>query len=286
MESSNLRNVPLRVGLARLKVRDLERVSAFYRQVIGLQRLEATPEREVLGTATTPLLELIGDAAFTRRDSRAAGLFHIAFLLPSRRLLAQWLAFALRDQVRLLGASDHIVSEGLYLTDPEGNGVELYADTPLDRWRTETGAIRMETNPLDLHTLLAEAPPDQPWTGFPPDGCIGHLNLQVGDIAQAQGFYRDVLGFAVTATMPGACFFATGAYHHQIAGNVWNSHRAGPRPQDMAGLEGFTLLAASPTLGADSAARAQAAGLAVSAAGDTVILHDPWGLRVDIIPGT
>ena len=149
--------------------------------------------------------------------------------MPTRADLAHWVAHVAEARVRLQGASDHIVSEAFYLADPEGNGIEVYADRPVARWRGADGNIAMTTDPLDVQDLLAAA--EGPgWAGFPQNGSIGHVHLQVGDTTAADGFYRDVLGFDIAADYPGASFYGSGGYHHQLAGNIWNSRapRNGP----------------------------------------------------------
>lgn len=255
---------PLRIGTVSLKVRDLDAVSSFYQTVIGLEPIESGERREVLGKGAEPLLVLEGDPALAPRDPRQAGLFHTAFLMPTRADLARWVAHASEARVKLQGASDHIVSEALYLDDPEGNGIEVYADRPVARWRGSDGEIRMTTDPLDMPDLLASAG-DSRWSGFPEGGRIGHVHLQVGDTAEADRFYRDLLGFDIAARYPGASFYGSGGYHHQLAGNVWNSRRAGPRPANMAGLAEVTLHAAPA---ARDAIAARAGGTRIT---------DPWG---------
>ncbi len=272
---------PMRIGTVRLKVRDLETVSAFYRQVLGLDVIETGTGRAVLGTGDTALLELEGNAALLPPDPRQAGLFHTAFLLPTRADLARWLAHVAETRVPLQGASDHIVSEALYLADPEGNGIEVYADRPQALWRTPSGAVRMATDPLDLQDLLRTAEGTE-WSGFPAGGRIGHVHLQVGDTEAADRFYRDILGFDIATRYPGASFYGSGGYHHQLAGNVWNSRRAGMRPDGMAGLDTVEILVRDPQDAAAIAARAEASGIPLDDHPGGLTLHDPWGTRIDL----
>ena len=192
----DMNRAPMRIGSFRLKVRDLEGISAFYQSVLGLKVIEAGAQSVTLGTGSKPLLMLEGDQTLAPRDPRQPGLFHSAFLLPSRAELARWLSHVAQQRVPLQGASDHNVSEAIYLADPEGNGIEVYADTPLSIWRGAGGEIHMTTEPLNLEKLL-KAGAGSRWAGFPEDGSIGHLHLQVGDTALADRFYRDVLGFEV-----------------------------------------------------------------------------------------
>jgi catechol 2,3-dioxygenase len=267
---------PMRIGRVRLKVRDLETVARFYQAVLGLTAIETGDRSMTLGADGVPLLELAEDAALAPCDPRQAGLFHTAFLLPTRADLARWAAHAAEVRVPLQGASDHIVSEALYLADPEGNGIEVYADQPVSRWRGPEGEIRMATDPLDMQGLLKSAG-GIAWAGFPEGGRVGHVHLQVGDTEAADRFYRDVLGLDIAARYPGASFYGSGGYHHQLAGNVWNSRRAGPRPETMAGLDRVEIVVRDPAETARVAARAERAGAPITNDASGITLHDPWG---------
>ena len=272
---------PMRIDTVRLKVRDLDKVSAFYQRVLGLAPLESGPNRIVFGTGGAPLFELDGDAGLARHDARQAGLFHTAFLMPSRPDLARWVTHAVANEVAIQGASDHLVSEAIYLADPEGNGIEVYADRPVKAWHGAGGEIRMSTDPLDVQGLL-KTTGGVDWQGFPEGGRIGHVHLQVGDTGEAEGFYRDVLGFDVVAHYPGASFFGSGGYHHQLAGNVWNSRRAGQRPEGTAGLASVGITVRDAAALAAITARADAAGIAVAENADGVTLSDPWGTAISL----
>lgn len=275
--SFDMSAAPMRIGTVRLRVRDLEGVSAFYRSALGLSTIEAGDRVVKLGVGTTPLLELAGDPALAPRDPRQAGLFHTAFLLPSRADLARWLVHADAARIPLQGASDHIVSEAIYLSDPEGNGIEIYADRPVSHWRDGSGAIRMTTHPLDVQDLLRSGD-GSAWAGFPGDGLIGHVHLQVGDTGVADRFYRDVLGFDIAARYPGASFYGSGGYHHQLAGNAWNSRRAGTRPAGSAGLDRVEIILRDAAELDAIGARAEDAQLQLTPDGQT--LHDTWGTAI------
>lgn len=272
---------PLRIGAVRLKVRDLDAVSAFYQSVLGLTPVATGEDRVTLGTGGTRLLELVGDRDLAPLDPRQAGLFHTAFLMPTRADLARWVTYVAEARVRLQGASDHIVSEALYLADPEGNGIEVYADHPVSGWHGENGEIRMSTDPLDLQDLLQSAEGTE-WSGFPEAGSVGHVHLQVGDTAEADRFYRDVLGLDIAARYPGASFYGSGGYHHQLAGNVWNSRRAGRRPEGMAGLDAVEILVRDARDITAIAARADSAGIASTRNTDGLTLPDPWGTAITL----
>lgn len=272
---------PMRIGAVRLKVRNLDTVSGFYQRVLGLTPLARSDHGVTLGAQGTPLLNIEADAGLAPRDPRQAGLFHTAFLMPSRADLARWLAFVTEAGVPLQGASDHIVSEAIYLADPEGNGIEVYADRPVSRWRGPNGEINLATDPLNVQDLLTAAEGAE-WEGFPKGGIIGHVHLQVGDTAAADRFYREVLGFDIAARYPGASFYGSGGYHHQIAGNTWNSRGSGRRSAGMAGLDEVEIIVRGATDIANVAARAESAGIEHTNAAGGTTLRDPWGTAITL----
>jgi catechol 2,3-dioxygenase len=235
---------PARIRDVALHVRELDRLADFYEHVLGFGRHTHEADQVVLGSADgTPLLRLVHRPDLPPPSSGTPGLFHVAFLLPTRRDLADWVGHARLLGVRLEGASDHLVSEAIYLSDPEGNGIEMYVDRPRAVWAADGSGIKMATLPLDGPGLLSEATPDAgPWH-FPADGRIGHVHLKVGELAAAEAFYRDHLGLSVMARYPGAVFFGWGGYHHHIAVNVWTSKGAAPRLGSEAGLAEVTLSA-------------------------------------------
>ena len=270
---------PMRIGKVKLKVRDLEAVSSFYQSVIGLKEIARSDREATLGTSNTSLLVLEADPAFIPGDQRQAGLFHTAFLMPTRADLAHWVSHVAHARVPLQGASDHIVSEAFYLADPEGNGIEVYWDRPMARWLDANGNIQMSTDPLDIEDLLA-AGEGGVWAGFPEQGSIGHVHLRVGETKAADSFYRDVLGFVVTADYPGASFYGSGGYHHQLAGNIWGSRGAGHRPQGMAGLDTLEIILRDAADIANIVARAEKAGIEVMKSSTETTLRDPWGVTI------
>jgi catechol 2,3-dioxygenase len=225
---------PVRIGAVTLAVRDLARVEAFYREVIGLERIAADATSVLLGAGDTGFLRLLHRPEAAPDDPATAGLFHTAFLLPSRSDLGAWLAHAGRSHTPLDGAADHLVSEALYLTDPEGNGVEVYADRPRTSWRWTNGRVQMATLSLDFAGLLAAAAPA--WSGAPPGTRIGHVHLRVGDVDEAVQFWTGQIGLELVAGLPGAAFLSSGGYHHHIAVNTWRSRGACPRDPRRAGL--------------------------------------------------
>lgn len=212
------------IGRTALRVNDLDELTEFYRTVVGLSVLEESDTRSVLGVADTPLLVLEGDVEVPTRHRSGAGLYHTAFRVPSRAALGDALA-RIRTHWQLGGASNHWVSEALYLTDPEGNGIEIYRDFPHDDWpRTDDGRVRISTEPLDLDSIEAAATGN---TQAPSGTDIGHIHLKVSSLDAFRDFYVDTLGFDVQTTMPAAAFVSAGGYHHHIGANTWH-HRTAP----------------------------------------------------------
>lgn len=273
---------PLHVGSAHLVVNDLALVSDYYQKIIGLQVIETSPSGTVLGTNGLPLLTLTSDKSVARAPRNAAGLFHTAFLLPNRRELALWLAHAANNNVRLDGASDHLVSEALYLSDPEGNGIEIYRDRMPSEWTYhEDGTVEMATERLNLQELYNSAPQVK-FDGMAAGTALGHIHLQVGDIPQADAFYRDVLGLKIMARYPGASFFASGAYHHHIAANIWNSRGATTRQDNMTGLSSYSVMFNDKAALDAALAALDRQEIAVSRTAEGHALKDPWGIGLTL----
>lgn len=260
---------PLTIGGVTLAARDLDHLAAFYAALLGLEPVpEGAGLRFDLAGATLRLLHA-PEARPERGDE--PGLFHTAFLMPDRAALAGWLHHALALGLRLEGASDHGVSEALYLTDPEGNGIEVYADRPRALWPRPPApaeGVAMVTHRLDLHSLLAAAPGP---ALVPHATRIGHVHLRAGDLAATEAFYRD-LGLTVMQRMPRASFLASGGYHHHVAVNSWGS--SGIRPSGLAGLVALTLRATDEAAFRRAAA-AMPEGRAVDPSGNTVLLIPP-----------
>ncbi|MBP2547570.1 catechol 2,3-dioxygenase [Neorhizobium galegae] len=273
---------PAHVGTAHLQVTDLDRTAAFYRQIIGLSVLEEAPSGTVLGVDGTPLLTLSTGKDVARAPRNAAGLFHTAFLVPDRAELGAWLAHAVHHGVRLDGASDHLVSEAIYLSDPEGNGIEIYRDrAPLEWSYQPDGTVTMATNRLDLQALYDGARKEG-WAGMAAGTAIGHIHLQVGAIPEADAFYRDVLGLKIMARYPGASFFATGGYHHHVAANIWNSRGAGARQKTMSGLAGYTLKFEDKAALETARQALEKLEVATSRSAEGLSLVDPWGIGLTL----
>lgn len=207
-----------RLGRTALRVADIAEVIDFYREVVGLAVLERSPERATLGAADSPLLVLERDEEAPERDPSAAGLFHNAFRVPSRAALGDALR-RIRDRWHLDGASDHGVSEALYLTDPEGNGVEVYRDFPRGAWPTDDeGRVRMWTEPLDVEAVADAAAGHDT---VPDATDLGHIHLEVTSLESFREWYVDAIGFAEQTTFPDASFVSAGGYHHHVGANTW-----------------------------------------------------------------
>jgi catechol 2,3-dioxygenase len=274
------------IGAVHLTVASLERARGFYEQVIGLRSAEQPDGSLLLGGAagSQPLLSLIGDSAASARNPRETGLFHFAILLPARRDLAVALVRLAQGGWQLDGASDHLVSEALYLTDPEGNGIEIYHDRDRSEWRRGAdGQLAMATLPLDLDDLLGElesAPPDASADALMPAGTrIGHVHLQVAELDEIERFYASVLGFDVMVRgYPGALFVAAGGYHHHIGLNTWNS-RGGSRPSPgSVGLRAYEVRLGDAEAVEQALARVAAAGIASEVGpGGATMVRDPSG---------
>ncbi len=268
------------VGLVALIVADLERSVAFYTTALGFTVLDRGEGAATLGVAGTPLLllrEQAGARPWPHDQYAYTGLYHFAVLLPTRADLGRWLRHWLELGYPLPGQGDHLVSEALYLSDPDGHGIEIYRDRPRDEWTWMDGQVRMAADPVDIHGLLEDAERSgEPWSGFPAGTRVGHIHLQAGDIAQARAFYHDVLGFDVVAQMPSALFISAGGYHHHIGLNTWHSKGAPPAPADTARLRFYTLDLPSDEARAAVVARLDAAGIAHADAAGAVLVRDPW----------
>jgi catechol 2,3-dioxygenase len=233
---------PVHIGSVTLRARNMAALAAYYETSIGLQRVAETADRITLGSGGVGYLHLLAAPDATPEPHGSAGLFHTAFLLPSRAELGVWFKAAHERDVQFDGASDHGVSDAFYLTDPEGNGIEVYSDRPPETWTRPAGGkpheVLMTTLPMDVTGVVAAGVKLPVRAAFPDAAAIGHVHLKVGDIAAAEAFYGGVLGLDRTYGRPGAAFLSAGGYHHHIATNTWSSAGAGPRLANSAGLAG------------------------------------------------
>lgn len=229
----------LQIGSVRLAVSDLDRSTEFYEHVLGLGVVERSQEQARLGAdgaEASLILILIADAI--RAPTRSTGLFHVAWLHPTRAALAETVRRIMQAGWRIDGASDHGVSEALYLSDPDDLGIEIYADRPRERWARPPGGhgVEMVTLPLDIDDLLAQAPGISAPAAIAPGTKVGHVHMKVADVPRANEFYRDRLGFEEEAMLPAAAFLAAGGYHHHVGLNSWQSRGAARPPDSAPGL--------------------------------------------------
>jgi catechol 2,3-dioxygenase len=268
------------IGTVRLTVNDLARSRTFYERSIGLQVSELDDGALALGVAGEhPVIELLGDSSAPERRRRATGLYHLAILVPTRRDLALALARLAEARWPLDGASDHLVSEALYLSDPDGNGIEIYRDRAPEQWPRTGGRLEMATLPLDMEDLLGDlAQAAGPQTTAPTGWRIGHVHLQVAELGAAEAFYNGVLGFDVMVRgYPGALFVSAGGYHHHIGLNTWQSAGAAPPPPGSVGLRSFEVSLPSEQELKRVLDRIRAAGIEIQASASGALVRDPSG---------
>jgi catechol 2,3-dioxygenase len=267
------------VGAVHLTVADLDRSVAFYERVLGLRAGKRDAGTVSLGAPGAELLVLTEEPGAVPVSGHT-GLFHFAVLLPERADLARWLVHAADAQTPLTGLSDHFVSEAIYLRDPDGHGIEIYADRPRGDWRYEPdGSLQLGTVPLDTTALVAVLGPggvDLPYDGMPPGTRMGHVHLHVAELEPAEAFYRDVLGFDVTVSYPGqATFLSAGGYHHHLACNVWAGRGATPPPPGSAALRMATILLPDSAERDRVAARVADSGQEPVAVERGILVRDP-----------
>jgi catechol 2,3-dioxygenase len=235
------------IGRVSLQVRDLDRSLQFYKDVLGFSEVEGRPKDGAASTLSPPggraLIELHERKDAIAKPRRSSGLFHFAILVPSRAALGRSLRRLVDRRWPLTGASDHLVSEALYLNDPDGLGIEIYRDRPRDSWqRQPNGELAMATDPLDLQGVHDEPGAETPWSGLEAGTVMGHVHLHVPHIDTSEKFYCGRIGFEpMVSTYPGALFVAAGGYHHHLGLNVWTGVGAPPPPENAVGLRSFTI---------------------------------------------
>jgi len=273
-------DVATAVGAVSLTVSDLDRSRTFYERAIGLRPTELDDGTVAFGVAgERPLVELRGDSSAPRLNRRTPGLYHLAILVPTRLDLAFALARLAETRWPLDGASDHLVSEALYLSDPDGNGIEIYRDRPRAEWTRVGDQLQMSTLPLDLNDVLGELKAATELQLAAPSGTtIGHVHLQVADLREAEAFYHGVLGFDVMVRgYPGALFVSAGGYHHHIGLNTWHSDGAPPAASGSVGLRSFAVDLPDERALDAVLARVQGASLPSSPEPGGVLVPDPSG---------
>jgi len=273
------------LGRVRLVVADLERSITFYEKVLGMRVIRRGMDSASLGPQAEDkeivhLRQLSTARPVPRRG--LLGLYHFAILLPDRAALGRFVAH-LGEIGAYAGMSDHFVSEAVYLTDPDGLGIEVYADRPRGAWRYDERQLYMTTNHLDVEDLVKSAR-GEPWTGIPPGTVLGHVHLYVDEIAKAEAFYHDALGFdKVVWSYPGALFMSAGGYHHHLGTNTWARGAPAATDADARLLEWDIIV---PTRrDADAAAESvKKAGYPVKQEGSEWLLTDPWGTGLRLVP--
>ena len=265
-----------RLGAVRLQVSRLDRSLAWYQEVLGMELLDAQGDERSLGVrgAIEPLV-VLDYRPGTRpvRSGSRLGLYHVAILLPDRPALGRFVRHLAQRGVRA-GASDHLVSEALYLHDPDGLGIEVYRDRPRSEWRRVGAELMMATDPFDAAGVV-KAAADAPWQGMPRGTVVGHVHLHVGNLARASAFYSDAVGFdRMVWRYPGALFLGAGGYHHHLGVNSWAQGAPAPHADDARLLE-WRLVVDEPARALESA---RAAGFEVSGS----LALDPWGTAVRI----
>jgi len=271
-----------RLGAVRLQVADLERSLRFYEGTLGMRIVDRTEGRAALAAQGDDrvLVELV-ERAGARPARGRLGLYHFAILLPDRPSLGRFVRHLAAIGVRA-GAGDHVVSEAFYLTDPDGLGIEVYADRPRSTWQRIGRELMLATDPVDVQSLVRAAG-DEPWTGMPAGTVIGHVHLHVGDIEKGAEFYAESLGFdRITWSYPGALFLGAGGYHHHLGTNTWAGVGAPSPAEGDAQLLEWTIELPTAADVAAAAASLARAGHPLEADTNDAVTRDPWGTRVRV----
>ncbi|MBE2267043.1 MAG: VOC family protein [Anaerolinea sp.] len=269
------------IGGVRLRVKEMERALQFYRDLLGFTAVRGEDNTVTLSDGQSPpIITLAEHPDAIPKPRRTTGLYHVAILTPDRPALGKVFKRLIESGYPFDGASDHVVSEALYLPDPDGNGLEIYRDRPRETWVLIQNQVQMDTKPLNVRSLLDDAD-SSAWTGIPAGTIIGHVHLHVSNLARAEAFYADLLGFDVMQrTYPGALFMAAGGYHHHLGTNTWAG--AAPPPARSVGLDWFDLVV--PGAADDLMRRIHAAGLPIGMDdSEAVLVHDHDGNYVRIV---
>ncbi|MFE8699344.1 VOC family protein [Cytobacillus sp. FJAT-54145] len=266
-----------------IKVLDLERSLSFYKNVIGFKVLQQSANKVSLtADGENALLVIEQPEEIHGKQPRTTGLYHFALLLPSRSDLANMLQHFIQLQYPLQGASDHLVSEAIYLADPDGNGIEVYVDRPSSTWNWQNGNVEMATKPIDIEGLLAEG--SGSWSKLPTDTLMGHIHLHVSNLKETEDFYCKGLGFDIVARYGSqALFISTGGYHHHIGLNTWNGIGAPAPDENSVGLKYFTLLFSSEESREKIVNQLQGIGVSISEENNRYVVHDPSGNSIHLV---
>lgn len=257
---------PVNIRRVGLRARDGNKLADYYKAVLGLQEMRRDGAVIGLGAGGREILEIEESKAFREDDPSSAGLYHTAFLLPERKDLALWAKHISDLRLPLEGAADHAVSEAMYLTDPEGNGIEVYVDRPKEAWSYDGSSVRMGNDRLNFQSLMSEIGEGDVWTAVPDHTVIGHVHTRVGNVQEAERWWNEVQGLDTMLQYgPQAVFLSSGGYHHHIGANSWHSRGAGARDSDRTGLNYVEF--ASRDAASDSVA------------------SDPWGNEIRVLAG-
>ncbi|WP_057913144.1 VOC family protein [Peribacillus muralis] len=269
------------VGEVSINVLDLNNAITFYQDIIGLQVLRKTDRQAVLtADGKNSLLTLEQPVGVTPKEGRTSGLYHFALLLPTRADLAVFLRHLLETNYPL-GAADHVVSEALYITDPDGNGIEIYSDRPSAGWKWADGQVAMGTEQLDGNDLLKES--DREWSQLPAGTLMGHIHLHVSELSKTEEFYMQGLGFSVVTRMGGALFISTGGYHHHIGLNTWNGVGAPAAKENSVGLNWYTLVFADEEARNKIIEQLKGIGAVVTEQEAFYVVADPSGNEIHLV---
>ncbi|MDQ0178033.1 VOC family protein [Bacillus chungangensis] len=269
------------VNQVHILAKDVERSLLFYQEIIGFRILEHIGKKVVLtADGKTPLVTIEQPENVLTKEPRTTGLYHFALLLPQRSDLAKALSHLINTGYPLQGASDHRVSEAIYLADPDGNGIEIYADRPLHSWIKEDGQILMTTERLDIENLLQETK-GEPWNGLPEHTIMGHIHLHVSDLQKAEDFYCKGLGFNVVNRYgEQATFISTGGYHHHIGMNTWNGVGAKAPAANSVGMKWFSLVFPNEKARNEAVNKLKTLGVSVQEEEGILITKDPSGNHI------
>lgn len=272
----------LTLGAAHLRVSELDRSIAFYADVLGLQLVRREDGEAGLSAGLDELI-VLHETPGARSISRHSGLYHVALLFPSQLELARVAQRIMESKTPIQGASDHGISEAIYLPDPDGNGIELAADYPRDTWPDLSNVESIAPNPLDMGRLFNLVSGREPEPEADPGTIVGHLHLHVGDIAEGLAFYRDLVGFDLVTYMDSAAFVSAGGYHHHLAFNIWQGRGAPPAPAEAAGLLYWTIELPTAEDVAAARDRLNAGGVETVALEDGFAASDPWGIAFHVV---
>ncbi len=267
-------------GEVHLNVLDLNRAVQFYKEVIGFKVLEEAADKVVLtADGKTPLLIIEQPENVTPKEAHKSGLYHFALLLPTRADLGAIIKHFIQHNVRI-GASDHLVSEALYLSDPDGNGIEIYTDRDPAVWTWDNGKVAMSTDPLDGESIIAESA-GRTWEGLPVGTVMGHVHLHVANLPETEIFYN-ALGFEVVTNYPQALFMSNGKYHHHIGLNTWNGEGVSSPTAGSVGLQSYTLIYPHEAAVKEALTKVEALDANVELNGSGFMTEDPSGNRINL----